>query len=224
MTERGRALVIGASGGLGAALCEQLRAEGWAVTGLSRRHDRLDITDPESVEAVLGRLEPTFARIIIATGALEIDGRGPEKALRQISAEALLAQFATNAVGPALVLRHAPRLLPRDRPAVLAALSARVGSIGDNGLGGWYGYRAAKAALNQILRSAAVELARTHPRAAVVALHPGTVDTRLTSAHGAGHPKVSPETSARNLLAVIDGLVPADTGSFRDWAGKPIPW
>lgn len=120
-----------------------------------------------------------------------------------------------------------PPRLPRarsERPAVAASLSARVGSIGDNRLGGWYSYRASKAALNQLVRTASVEVARTHPQAVVVALHPGTVATGLSARHLGGHPAVPPAEAAANLLRVIGGLTPADTGGFFDWAGKPVPW
>jgi len=219
-----KALIIGASGGIGAALAGGLEARGAQVTRLSRRDDGLDLTDPASVERTLGALDGPFETVLVATGALEPDGHQPEKALRQISAEALAAHFALNATGPALVLRHLPRLLPRDRPSTFAALSARVGSIGDNQLGGWHGYRAAKAALNQLVHGAAIELARSHRQAVCVVLHPGTVATRLTETHGAGHARVSPETAAANLLGVLDGLTPADTGGFFDWAGKAVPW
>ena len=219
-----KALIIGASGGIGAALAGGLEARGAEVTRLSRRDDGLDLTDPASVERTLGALDGPFETVLVATGALEPDGHQPEKALRQISAEAMAAHFALNATGPALVLRHLPRLLPRDRPSTFAALSARVGSIGDNQLGGWHGYRAAKAALNQLVHGAAIELARSHRAAVCVVLHPGTVATRLTETHGAGHARVSPETAAANLLGVLDGLTPADTGGFFDWAGKAVPW
>lgn len=218
------ALVIGASGGIGSAVAAALEARGEHVTRLSRREDGLDITAPESVEHHLGALEGPFDTIFVATGALEPDGHRPEKALKQISAEALAAHFAVNSTGPALILRHAPRLMPRDRRCTFAALSARVGSIGDNGLGGWHGYRAAKAALNQLVHGASIELARTHKQSICVALHPGTVATSLTAIHGAGHNRVPPEEAAANLISVLDGLTPNETGLFFDWAGKPVPW
>jgi NAD(P)-dependent dehydrogenase (short-subunit alcohol dehydrogenase family) len=142
--------------------------------------------------------------------------------LKALGAAELASQFAVNAVGPALVLKHALRLMPRDRRSVFAALSARVGSIGDNGLGGWYSYRAAKAALNQLLKTASVEIARSHRQAVIAALHPGTVDTPFTV--GYGHDKVLPAVAAANVVAVIDGLTPADTGGFFDYAGRPVPW
>ena len=219
-----RALVIGASGGVGSALSKALRAQGAHVTGLSRSGDGLDVTDAASVARHMGALDGPFHRILIVTGALEIDGQGPEKALRHVTADAMLAQFKLNAMGPALVMRHAADLLPRDAAAVLGVMSARVGSIGDNRAGGWHSYRAAKAALNQFLRGAAIELGRTHPQTICVALHPGTVQTDLTRKYVGRHPAVLPSEAAENLLGVIDGLRPEDTGGFFDWAGKPIPW
>jgi NAD(P)-dependent dehydrogenase (short-subunit alcohol dehydrogenase family) len=224
MSQPQAALVIGASGGIGAAVVAALRTRGANVTTLSRRTDGIDVTDPQSVEAHLGALEGPFELIFLATGALEMERYQPERALRDITAEGLAAQFAVNAIGPALILQHVPRLVPRDRRAVFAALSGRVGSIEDNRLGGWYGYRASKAALNQILRSASIEIARTHRHAIVAALHPGTVATAFTRNYQVRHDTVSPDTAAQRLLAVIDSLTPADTGSFRDWAGKVIPW
>ncbi len=218
-----RSLVVGASGGIGAALCEALAARG-EVLGVSRRKDGLDVTDEASVARVLGGLEQGFDLVIVATGALALDGVGPEKALRALDPAAMAAQFALNAIGPALVLKHALRLMPKDRTVRFAALSARVGSIGDNALGGWYSYRAAKAALNQLIHTAAIEVARSHRQGIVVALHPGTVDTGLTAVHGAGHPAVAPAVAAANLLAVLDGLTPADTGGFFDWSGARVPW
>jgi len=218
------ALIIGASGGIGSALGASLAARGVAVTGLSRSGDGLDVTDEASVAVALGRLSGPFDLIVVATGALELNGQGPEKSLKQLSPDAMMEQFRLNCVGPSMVLKHAVRLLPRDRRSVFAALSARVGSIGDNGFGGWYSYRTAKAALNQMVRTGAIELARTHRQATCVALHPGTVETPLTEKYARGHPTVPPAEAARNLLAVIDGLTPDQTGLFFDWQGKPVPW
>jgi NAD(P)-dependent dehydrogenase (short-subunit alcohol dehydrogenase family) len=192
--------------------------------GLSRREHGLDVTDEAAVARVLGGLESGFDLVIVATGALVLDGHGPEKTLRALAPAAMAAQFALNAIGPILILKHALRLMPKDRPVRFAALSARVGSIGDNALGGWYSYRAAKAALNQFLHTGAIEVARSHRQSIVVGLHPGTVQTGLTAVHGAGHPAVSPAEAAQNLLAVLDGLTPAETGGFFDWAGKRIAW
>lgn len=219
-----RALVVGASGGIGSAVCTALRARGDEVVGLSRSIDGLDVTDESAVTQVLGGLEGTFDLIFIATGGLEVGGFRPEKSVRALDATAMATQFALNAIGPALVLKHVWRLVPRDRPARLAVLSARVGSIGDNRLGGWHGYRAAKAALNQIVRTCAVELARTHPQAALVALHPGTVATQLTAAYAGGHPTVTPAEAAGNLLAVLDGIGADQSGQFFDWKGERVEW
>lgn len=219
-----RALIIGASGGIGTALAAALAARGVDVTGLSRARDGLDVTDEGSVAAALGRLSGRYDLILVTTGALEIDGARPEKALREVTARAMMTQFALNCIGPALVLKHAVPLLPRERRAVFAALSARVGSIGDNRAGGWYSYRTAKAALNQVIRTAAIELARSHREAVCVALHPGTVATRFTEKYLGRHPSIPPETAAAHLLSVIDGLTPAETGLFFDWQGKRVPW
>lgn len=219
-----QALVIGASGGIGRAISAELAARGWCVTDLSRSADGLDVTDAASVNAHLSKLEGPFQRIIIATGALKIGDHKPEKALKHITPEGMAAQFALNATGPALVLAHAARLLPRDAPAVVATLSARVGSIEDNQIGGWHSYRAAKAAVNQIIRGAAIELSRTHKHAACVALHPGTVATKFTEKYLGRHPAVGAEHAAKRLLDVMDDLGPEQTGQFFDYAGKPVPW
>lgn len=219
-----RTLILGASGGIGAALAAECRERGEDVVGVSRSGDGFDITDPASVARHLGHLKGTFDRIVVATGALEIAGAEPEKTIRSIRKQAMMDQFALNAVGPALVLAHAHRLLPRRGASVFAVLSARVGSIGDNRIGGWISYRAAKAAVNQVVHTAAIELARTHREAACVALHPGTVATAFTEKYLGRHPAVTADEAARNLLGVMDGLTPAQTGRFYDWAGKEIPW
>ena len=218
-----RALVIGSSGGIGGALVTALSSQG-EVIGLSRRGDGFDITDEANIAHHLGALEGSFDLILVATGALYLEGVGPEKSLKALDPAVLARQFAVNAIGPALVIKHALRLMPRDRVARLGVLSARVGSIGDNALGGWYGYRAAKAALNQLVHTASIEAARTHPQSVLVALHPGTVATGLAPADRAGHPSVSPDQAAGNLLGVLDRLGPAETGGFLDWQGKVVPW
>lgn len=218
-----RALIVGSSGGIGFALADLLRERG-EVAGLSRSGDGLDVTVEASVAAALGGLVPGFDLVVVATGALIVDGVGPEKSVRSVTAEGLAAQFAVNAVGPALVMKHALRLLPRDRVSRFAVLSARVGSIGDNALGGWYGYRAAKAALNQLVRTTAIEARRTHPQSVFVALHPGTVETGLAPALRAGHPSVAPRVAAGNILRVLEGLGPEDSGQFYDWKGEVVPW
>lgn len=217
-------LILGASGGIGAAVADACRARGDMVTGLSRSVDGLDITDENSVRDQLSLLADPFDLVFVATGALEINGAAPEKTIKGVSAQAMLDQFALNAVGPALVLSHAARLLPRDRPSVCAVLSARVGSIGDNKIGGWISYRSAKAAVNQVVRTASIELARTHKQAACVALHPGTVQTAFTEKYLGRHPSVPAAEAAENLLGVIADFSAENTGKFYDWAGKEVPW
>ncbi|MCV2874793.1 SDR family NAD(P)-dependent oxidoreductase [Rhodobacteraceae bacterium XHP0102] len=219
-----RVLIVGASGGIGQALAEHYALGGAAITRLSRRNTGFDLTDPDGVEAQLGALAGPFDLIIVATGALEIEGVGPEKSLSQVNADALARQFAVNAIGPALILRHVPRLMDRQGAGVCAVLSARVGSIGDNRAGGWYGYRAAKAAVNQIVRTGSIELARSHKGAALIALHPGTVRTKFTENYLGRHPAVAPEEAAANIARVLAEIGPAQTGQFFDWKGEAVPW
>ncbi|MFT5065413.1 MAG: NAD(P)-dependent dehydrogenase (short-subunit alcohol dehydrogenase family) [Yoonia sp.] len=208
-------LIIGAAGGIGAALAKGGQGD---VTTLSRAADGFDVTDPASVDGILGGLDGPFDRIIVAVGVLGT----PEKSLSAIDATAMLDVMAVNAVGPALILRHVPRLLAAD--GRVAVLSARVGSIGDNGVGGWHSYRASKAALNQIVHGAAIELARTHKKSVCVALHPGTVATPFTAKYAGRHATVSPDEAAANLWGVIEGLSLEQTGGFFDFAGLEIPW
>ncbi len=215
-----RALVIGAAGGIGAALLANLAQKGEAH-GLSRA-DGLDITDEASIVETLGALTGQFDLIFIATGALAASGQQPEKSLRALNAQSLAAQFAVNAIGPALLVKHLIRFLPKDRPAHLGVLSARVGSIGDNALGGWYSYRASKAALNQLIHTAAIELARSHLLATLACLHPGTVATDFSADYAAA--KFPTDLAATQLIAVLTALKPSQTGGFYDWAGKQILW
>ncbi|MEL7211752.1 MAG: SDR family NAD(P)-dependent oxidoreductase [Pseudomonadota bacterium] len=219
-----RALIIGDSGGIGGAVKSALEAKGVTVVGLSRSGDGLDVTSETSVAAALGALQGSFDLIFVATGALEIDGHEPEKTIKSLEPDAMLAQFKLNTVGPAMVLKYALRLLPRNGRAVVAVLSARVGSIGDNGLGGWYSYRTAKAAVNQVVHSAAIEVGRSHKDAILVALHPGTVATKFTEKYAGRHKTVPAGEAAENLLNVIAALGPEQTGGFFDWAGKEVPW
>ncbi len=227
----GTAVVIGASGGIGGALLGALEAEGrWRrVIGLSRRSEpMLDITEEASLAAAaewLGREAPDLALVVVATGFLHDARFQPEKAMRQLDPAHLAQSFAVNAIGPALAMKHLLPRLRRDGPAVFAALSARVGSIGDNRLGGWWSYRASKAALNQLVRTAAVELRRTHPGAAIVALHPGTVETGLSAPFSrAGLDVLAPALAARRILEVLAGIGPERSGGFFDHLGRPVPW
>jgi NAD(P)-dependent dehydrogenase (short-subunit alcohol dehydrogenase family) len=161
--------------------------------------------------------------VFIATGVLHSAGLNPEKANSQLSAEALTTAFAVNTIGPALVARALLPLMPRGRKTVLAALSARVGSIADNRLGGWHSYRASKAALNQLIHTMAIEQARRNPEQILLALHPGTVDSDLSKPFQKGVKTLfTPEQSARHLLRVIDAATPAQSGLLLDWRGEVI--
>ena len=224
-------VVIGASGAIGGALLDSLQ-HAFGVTraiGFSRKGlPSLDLTSEASIASAACQLLQSDAppRLIIdATGFLHGDGVSPEKSLRQLDAANLAKAFSLNAIGPALLMKHFFPLLPRSGKAVFATLSARVGSIGDNHLGGWYGYRASKAALNQLVRTAAIELRRRQPEAICVALHPGTVDSRLSAPfRKIGLAVRSPAEAAGGLLEVIDRLRPEDSGGFFDYRGEPVPW
>jgi len=164
--------------------------------------------------------------IIIASGVLSLaDGTGPERSYKQVESEAMARVFHLNTIGPALIAKHFLPLLPRDRRAVFAAISARVGSISDNRIGGWHSYRASKAALNMLVRNYAIELGRTHSQALCVALHPGTVDTSLSEPFQSNLPEgqlTAPAEAAENLLGVVDGLSPGDSGQLFDWEGERV--
>jgi len=224
-TAWGRAVVIGASGGIGSALAAALARGGTEVHALSRATG-LDLGDEAGIAAAAARIGAPVDLVVVATGRLHGEGVAPEKSWRELSAEALARSFAVNAVGPALVAKHFLPLLPRRGRAGFAALSARVGSIGDNRLGGWYGYRASKAALNMLVKTLAIELARGRPDAFCVGLHPGTVDTALSAPFQRGvQPEklFAPADAADRLLVVLGGLGPADSGGCFAWDGRPIP-
>jgi NAD(P)-dependent dehydrogenase (short-subunit alcohol dehydrogenase family) len=230
MTAPGLAVVIGASGGIGAALVEALEEEGTPVLGFARavagdRH--IDLLDEATIAAAATVIAggPAPDLVIVATGLLHEGEHGPEKALRDLDADWLARTYAVNAIGPALVAKHFLPLMPRTGRSIFAALSARVGSISDNTLGGWYGYRASKAALNQLVRTLAIEDRRRNPSGIVVALHPGTVDTSLSRPfQGNVQPGrlFAPDRAAVQLLDVLDGLKPADSGRLFDWEGKEV--
>ena len=222
--EMKRVLIIGSSGGIGSAVYRNLHDRGIEVDGLSRLGDGLDITDEFSVKLHFARLTDTYDLIFVATGVLAAEGSAPEKSIRDVTEDALLHQYRINAIGPMLVLKHCLRLLPKDRRSVFAVLSARVGSIGDNVIGGWHSYRASKTALNQLIHGAAIELKRTHRQAIAVCLHPGTVQTSFTKKYTGRHKTVSADDAASNLLEVIDNLTPDQTGGFFDYAHKEVPW
>ena len=224
------AVVIGATGGIGRALMNALAQDTTyhAVVRLSRSSTPpLELTSEASIAAAAAFIarQGTPRLIIDATGVLQSGSVKAEKSWRELDAAQMAEAFAINAIGPALVMKHFLPLLPRDGIAVFATLSARVGSIGDNRLGGWYSYRASKAALNQLVRNAAIELKRRSPNAVCVALHPGTVNTGLSAAFAkAGLDVQTPELAAKRLLQVIHGLRADDSGGFFDYKGNTVVW
>ena len=224
------AVVVGATGGIGSALVAALIAQGRyaRVVGFGRStQPALDLTDEATIAAAAASLaasDNAICLVIDATGILSGDGVEAEKSWRALDPVQMARAFAINAIGPALLMKHFLPLLPREQRAVFATLSAKVGSIGDNQLGGWYSYRASKAALNQLVRTAGIELRRRSPQAICVALHPGTVDTGLSRPFARTGLQIhSPDEAAQHLLAVIDGLTAADSGGFLDWHGQALP-
>ena len=233
--------IVGASGGLGAALANRLGAN-HAVSSifrLARSPQRqvtnrdwlhLDLEDEGTIETAAAEIERRAGELhmlIVASGVLH-DGTTlrPEKSWKAISASSLEQVFRINAAGPALVAKHFLPLLAANRKTAFAAVSARVGSIGDNDLGGWYAYRASKAALNMIIRTLSVELARKRPQALCVGLHPGTVDTPLSKPFQQNIPSgglFTPDRSAAYLTQTLDRLTPADSGWLYAWDGSRIP-
>lgn len=232
--------MFGASGGIGRALVDRLAERGTLAVHAGGRHPpqglpagvrpfAFDLTSEESIASALAAIPGPLDLVLVATGVLQDEAQAlaPEKTWRALDPQAMARAFAVNAIGPALIAKHTLPRLRRDARTVFAALSARVGSIADNRLGGWHSYRASKAALNQIVRTCAVELARTRPQALAVALHPGTVATPLSAPFQRGVPckqLFTPNQSAAHLLRVIDGLSPADSGGFFAWDGAPIPF
>lgn len=223
------ALVVG-GGGIGTGLAEVLGTDP-GVASLSHwsRRRGVDPADTASIDAAIAALPAPPDLAIITTGVLHGPALGvqlgPEKANSQLTAPALAASFAVNAIQPALLAARLLPLMPRGRKTVLAVLSARVGSIADNRLGGWHSYRASKAALNQLLRTMAIEQARRNPSQLLLALHPGTVDTGLSKPFQGGVTTLlTPQQSATHLLRVIDAATPAQSGLLIDWQGEIIPF
>ncbi|WP_122667906.1 SDR family NAD(P)-dependent oxidoreductase [Pseudomonas viridiflava] len=243
-------LICGASRGIGLALCAALLARDdvaqvWAVareastsTGLAKLAEQYgqrlkrvdcDARNEQALEALVSEMLEGCEHlhlVISALGILHQDGAKPEKGLAQLTLASMQASFATNTFAPILLLKHLLPLL-RKQPATFAALSARVGSIGDNRLGGWYSYRASKAALNQLLHTASIELKRLNQASTVLAIHPGTTDTELSQPFQANVPEgqlFEPAFSAERIIEVVGAHGPADSGSFWDWDDKPIVW
>jgi NAD(P)-dependent dehydrogenase (short-subunit alcohol dehydrogenase family) len=223
-----RALVIGASGAIGSALQQQLQDDPRCALalGVSRQSTPgLDLLSEASIAncAQAVAAQGPFHLVLDATGALTVNGRGPEKRLDELDAAHLLATLQLNAVGPGLLLKHFVPLLAPGQRVIWGKLSARVGSIEDNRKGGWYGYRAAKAALNMLLQTAAIEVARRRPLAVVAALQPGTVQSALSQPF-VGDDALRPDEAARRLLVALDALQPAGRAQFVDHQGQNIPW
>lgn len=246
------ALVQGASRGIGLAWIEYLLArDEWrrvyascrspaqaaALESLARQAPEririlpLDVTDEVSMAAAARTVTEagdSLDLLVNTAGVLHTpDGMVPEKRLAEVQPDALSRAFAVNASGPLLVAKHFAGLLRRDRPAVFASLSARVGSIGDNRLGGWYAYRMSKAAQNMATRTLAIELGRRPGQQIVVGLHPGTTDTGLSRPFQANVPAgklFTPDYAVDRLMQVVEGLCPEDSGRVFAWDGKPVPW
>ena len=223
-----RALVVGATGAIGSALLQQLQADPRcaAVVGVSRQSTPgLDLLSEPSIQACAQALagQGPFHLVLDATGALTLNGRGPEKRLDELEATHLLNALHLNAVGPGLLLKHFAPLLASGQRVIWGKLSARVGSIQDNRKGGWYGYRAAKAALNMLLQTAAIELSRRRPLMVVAALQPGTVQSALSQPFVGQH-ALHPDDAAVRLLSVLDALQPTGRAQFVDHQGQHIPW
>lgn len=222
-----RALVIGASGALGSAFCELLNQDPRCayVRELGRNSvPCLDLEDADSIAKAAAELteEAPYQLIVHAAGLLHRGDIKPEKSYGAIEADALQAIFQVNTLGPALVLRHFLPLL--DSSGAMALLGAKVGSIGDNRLGGWYAYRASKAALNMLIKTAAIELARTRPQTRLLSLHPGTVISALSQPFRGASAARPASLAARELLSLIDRLRPADSGNFFAYNGDRLPW
>ena len=238
------ALIIGGTGGIGGAIIEALVGEGkFTVHGTTRQPlpsssgvtwHRLDITDEPSVAQLAASLD-RLDLVINTAGVLSNERFSPEKAIRQASADQFLDQMRNNAMPLLLLGKHLGPLLKKSHQAHFITLSARVGSISDNQLGGWFSYRASKAALNMLVRTLAIEWQRTLPNTCLAAYHPGTVDTKLSkpfvsnpsttkSEQPAGRDILSPATAAQHLLTLIPKLTPQHTGTFWDWRHDQVSW
>lgn len=234
-----KAVVIGASGGIGGAFTRILAdhpkvGSVLACTRSGRVYEhekvgrfRLDLEDEGSIEAAAEAAGCDLDLVIVAAGILHGAGFAPEKTWRTLDPQALETVFRINAIGPALAAKHFVPRIARARKSVFAALSARVGSIEDNQLGGWHSYRASKAALNMLLKNFAIEVARTNKQAICVGLHPGTVDSGLSKPFQGNVPAeklFTPDHAATCLLEVLDHLTPEDSGRLFAWDGARIPF
>ncbi len=233
MTEGKTAVIVGASGGIGKALAHVYKASGEydSVIEFGRSmagYAQLDLCNEDSIAAAAAYVRDQTAvldTVIVASGLLHDGAKGPEKTLRELDPQWLMQSYQVNAIGPMLVAKHFLPLMPRDRITRFAALSARVGSISDNHLGGWYGYRASKAALHMAIRNLAIEWTRKNPQSVIVALHPGTVDTGLSKPfqrNVASKRLFTAQQSAGYLMTVLENLHPPDSGRIFAWDGQEI--
>ena len=217
------AVVVGSGGGIGRALVGRLRKDR-ALDAIGWSRPDVDPTDEASIARAAASIE-MLDLAIVTTGMLHDTQQSPERALKELDPAALARSFAINSIAPAIVAKHLIPKMPRDRRAVFAVLGARVGSIGDNRTGGWHGYRASKAALVMLVKTIAVETARSRPQAIIVSLHPGTVDTGMSKpfqANVAPESLFTPDVAAGHLLRVIDELTSADSGGHFAWDGTRI--
>ena len=248
--QNGTALVVGATQGIGLGFVNQLLADDriQQVYGTYRNPETaqalmtlaenaqgltcipMDVTDEGTIAAAVEKIQHQSERldlVIYCVGVLHDGNFQPEKSVRQLEADRLLRSFQVNAIGASLLAKHLLPLLKHEQANVLAAVSAKIGSIGDNRLGGWYGYRASKAALNMLMKTAAIEYSRKSPSTIIALLHPGTTDTRLSQPFQRGVPpeKLFPvERTVSQLMTVIDGLESSDSGEFFNWDGSRLPW
>ena len=196
------------------------------VVGIHRQSEySLDYQDPASIESCANALAAAgpFQLIINAIGVLHSQDLMPEKKLDDLNAEQLSELFKINTIGPALTIRHFSKLLDPQH-AIMVSLSAKVGSIEDNRLGGWYSYRASKAALNMLIKTASIELARTKPKVALIAMHPGTVNSRLSKPFRGEQIGRAPQDAVADMFQVIQNLQLTDSGSFLTYSGEKLPW
>lgn len=245
------ALVVGATGGIGLEFVRQLLQDSrithlfatyrsartaTALFELAQQQPgrlhciQMDLSEEAQIEQGMAKIHQTVNHLHIVVncvGLLHSDQQQPEKALRQLDADNLLRYFQINSIGPALLAKHLLPLLKHKEPSLFATISAKIGSIGDNRLGGWYGYRASKAALNMFLKTAAIEYSRRSRHTMIVMLHPGTTDTRLSQPFQRGVPPeklFSPERTVSQLMTVLESVTPADSGEFFSWDGSRLPW